>query len=234
MFAEKSSGFRKTLTKKLGYELEYLDAPIRIEKKEDLPFLLGINEKEANEKWEYLVKKNVNRCWFDYHDGIYDRFQEAYDFLIDHIRKNGPYDGIVGFSQGASMAAIIANSIHLHPDLPPFKVAVLFSGFAFTVSGSDAKSDNELLEEFAARLWVNKDYEKYYQLPKSSGTTIITVYGSEDGVVPPLRTQYLTSLYGEGATLFEHDGGHYLPNKREILDPIVEKIRGAVELKASL
>lgn len=57
MFAEKLSGFRKTLSKKYGYELEYLDAPILIEKKEDLPFLLGTDEKEANEKFEYLKKK---------------------------------------------------------------------------------------------------------------------------------------------------------------------------------
>lgn len=233
VFAEKLSGFRKTLTKKHGYELEYIDAPIRIERKEDLPFLLGVNEKEANEKFEYLAQKGVNRCWFDYHDGIYDRFDESYNYLIQHIRNNGPYDGIVGFSQGAAMAAIIANSIHLHPDIQPFKVAALFSGFAFTVSGSSAKFEDELLAEFSARLWVNEDYRKYYQMLKDSGTSVIVVYGSEDVVVPPLRSQYLASLY-ENASEFEHDGGHYLPNKKNFLAPIVEKICQAVEPKPAL
>lgn len=130
------------------------------------------------------------------------------------------------------MAAIIANSVHLH-NIKPFKVAALFSGFAFTVSLTSSFSADESLADFSARLWINKDYVKYYQLPKDSPTSVIAVYGKEDGVVPPLRTRYLASLY-ENATEFEHDGGHYMPNKKEALDPIVEKIRHAVEPKPAL
>ena len=78
------------LTKKLGYELEYIDPPILIHKKELLPFQLGTDETESEQRWNDLVSKNVNRCWWDYHDGIYEHFQEAYDYLVDYIRKNGP------------------------------------------------------------------------------------------------------------------------------------------------
>ena len=65
ILAEKSSGIRKAFTKKLGYELDYIDPPIVIGSPSDLPFSLG-DGAEAEERWQGLVDKNANRCWWQH------------------------------------------------------------------------------------------------------------------------------------------------------------------------
>ena len=39
---------------------------------------------------------------------IYENLGESMKYLEDHLASNGPYDGILGFSQGASMATRLA------------------------------------------------------------------------------------------------------------------------------
>ncbi|CAI4510184.1 CFS_G0023990.mRNA.1.CDS.1 [Saccharomyces cerevisiae] len=58
---------------------------------------------------------------------------EGLKSVVDRIRANGPYDGIVGFLQGAALSSIITNKIsELVPDHPQFKVSVVISGYSFT------------------------------------------------------------------------------------------------------
>lgn len=235
VFAEKTSEFRKILTKYPGYEIDYLDPPIVIPRKECLSFSIGATEEAAEKKWKQLVARNTNRCWGDWQDGIYKLFEESYAYVVNHIKQNGPYDGIIGFSQGAAMAALVASSTHL-TGLEAFKVAVLFSGYAFTVANFPVSEEEmtELFEHYAVRTTLNEKYVRLYSNRGSMKTSVITVYGTEDGVVPPVRSQFLASLYGDKSTIFVHDGGHYVPKKKQILDPIVEKIRSAVEPRPSL
>lgn len=241
VFAEKSSGIRKILTKKLGYELDYIDPPRVIQSKEDLPFVLGANEKEASDKWDNLVDQNLNRCWWEHSDeGVYHGFDDLVKYVVDLLKTKGPYEGIIGFSQGAAMAAIVANLASLRSfELEHFKVAVLFSGFAFTVPLDEEQTLSELastisnLKEYQAKVKINPLYQEYYTVPRDLPTRIISVYGTEDGVVPPIRTKHLNLLFPM-PTEFNHDGGHYLPNKKQFLEPIVESIKEAVDKRASL
>lgn len=240
VFAEKSSGLRKILTKKLNYQLDYLDPPTVIAKKEQLPFPLGIEEEDANEKWKKIVDSNLNRCWWLANNpGDYEGFQKAVEFVVDYIRTNGPYDGIIGFSQGAAMSAIIANSIEkLLPSHGQFKVAAYFSAFAFTHSRNKEETLNDVIdkypdvEEYAKHVEIYDQYLEYFSIPDTFSTKVISVYGSEDGVVPPVRSEYLNSLYPESSLVaFKHDGGHYMPNKKLFLNPIVDQFREVFESK---
>lgn len=242
VFAEKSSGLRKILTKKLNYDLDYIDPPIVINTKEELPFSLAVDEDEASKKWLLIVDQNLNRCWWQHTqtDG-YHGFHEAVDCVVKHIKENGPYDGIIGFSQGAAMAAMISNTIGtVLPSHGHFKVGVFFSGFVFTVPvDSDAvmldlNSAIEDVNEYKGKVRMVEGYEKYFT-PPDFPTTIVSIYGKEDGVVPPVRTEYLNSTYsGENLKVFMHDGGHYLPNKKQFLNPIVDCIKEVFEAKPSL
>lgn len=242
VFAEKSSGLRKILTKKLNYELDYIDPPIIIKTKEELPFSLGSGE-EADEKWNLIVDQNLNRCWWEHtEEGGYGGFNEAVEYVTEHIKQNGPYDGIIGFSQGAAMSAIIANTINtLAPAHGHFKVGVLFSSFVFTspVNAEDVmlalNTEITDLKEYTSKVKIADGFETQFTQPENSPTTIISIFGSEDGVVPPVRTEYLNLFFAEGTLkTFTHDGGHYLPNKKQFLNPIVESIKSACEAKASL
>lgn len=242
IFAEKSSGLRKLLTKKLGYELDFIDPPTAINAKEDLPFVLAAQESEANEKWDQLVANNMNRCWWIHtDDGQYKGFAEAVKYVAQHILAHGPYDGIIGFSQGAAMAAAITNTItELVPANGAFKISLLFSAFAFTlpvnpndtISGlSSSISD---LADYSSKIYLVDGYKKYYTSPADLHTAIVSVYGSEDVVVPPIRSKYLNLLFTLEVKTFEHDGGHYLPNKKQFLNPIVECFKEACGEKVAL
>lgn len=242
LFAEKSSGLRKLLTKKLGYELDYIDPPTLIGTKEELPFVLSADESEANEKWNQIVANNMNRCWWIHtDDGQYKGFAEAVQYVTEHIKQNGPYDGIIGFSQGAAMTAAITNTIsELVPGHGPFKISVMFSGFAFTlpVNSDDVMSDLNSsitdLEEYTSKVFLVEDYKKYFTTPADLPTSIVSVFGSEDTGVPPIRSQYLNLLFPIEVKTFKHDGGHYLPNKKQFLNPIVECFKEACDDKPSL
>lgn len=236
IFAEKSSGLRKLLTKKLGYELDFIDPPTLINSKEDLPFVLAADESEANEKWNQIVEGNMNRCWWIHtEDGQHKGFAEAVEYVKDHIAKNGPYDGIIGFSQGAAMTAAITNTIpELVPGHGPFKISVMFSGFAFTLPVNPDDTTATLnsiadLKEYESKVHLVENYKNYFTTPADLPTTIVSVFGSEDVVVPPIRSEYLNLLFPLEVKTFKHDGGHYLPNKKQFLNPIVECFKDAIE-----
>ncbi|WPK24894.1 hypothetical protein PUMCH_002193 [Australozyma saopauloensis] len=240
IFAEKSSGLRKTLSKKFGYELTYIDPPVTISSLDKLQFPLAPTAEEAQEKWKDVEKANCNRCWWiPEGSDPYVGFNQSLETVVNYIKENGPYDGIVGFSQGAAMAAIVANSIErLLPEHGPFRVAVLFSSFAFvqpldsSVNLSDLHSLVSDMSQYTKMVKLYEGMEQYFT-PGSSHTKFISVMGSQDMVVPAIRTEYFHALYPE-IEVVQHDGGHYVPNKKAFLTPLVELIVKAVDSKPAL
>lgn len=197
-------------------QCDYIDGPVELEKK-DLPFEMD------DEKWQATVAAQVNRAWF-FHSEISKELDltDALKTVSDYIKENGPYDGIVGFSQGAAVSAIVTNRItELVPGHPQFKVSLVFSGYSFTEPDPDHAGQLRITEKF------QRDFT-----PMSDRTTkMLFVYGAADAAVPAERSKYLLSLYGgEGADVhaYEHPGGHMVPNKKDILRPIVEEITSSV------
>lgn len=235
IFAEKSSGLRKTLSKKFNYELNYIDPPVKIPSLDKLLFPLAATEEEAKEKWAEIEKNNCNRCWWlPEGNDPYVGFNLSLDTVIEHIKVNGPYDGIVGFLQGAAMAAVVANSIEkLLPEHGSFRVAVMFSSFAFVqpIDPGDDMADinNNItdLASYAEKVRIYDGFQQYFS-PSVSPTKVISILGTQDFVVPQIRSKYLNSLYPE-IQVMEHDGGHYVPNKKSFLNPLVESILKALD-----
>lgn len=236
VFAEKSSGIRKILTKKQNLQLDYLDPPTIIPKKEDLPFSLG-NEEEAEEKWKSVVDRNMNRCWWIARGpGDYEGFPTAFQYVLDYVKENGPYDGIIGFSQGAAMASIVLNELLKTQDM---KIALFISGFVFTqpinleVEMSDLDHLIKDITDYTTKVEIKPAFQRYFTVPDPLSCKVISVYGSEDVAVPAIRSKYLLTLY-PSLTEFEHDGGHLVPNKKQFLSPIVEIFRETFEEKSNL
>ncbi|RLV94903.1 Family of serine hydrolases 1 [Spathaspora sp. JA1] len=229
-FAAKSSGIRKQLTKKLDLQLDYLDPPQMIASKDKLSFPLGATEPEAQQVWESVVSKGNNRCWWDHQGpGINVGLAESIEYVIKHIDENGPYDGIIGFSQGAAMSMMVTNCINkLLPSHGPFKVALLVSCFCLTEprrpEDSRDKINNEIVnvEEFKQAVKITNDTESYSIPPSDLTTKMIFVHGSSDSVVTPIRSKYAESLYQETRVRsFVHDGGHLMPNQKQFIEPII-------------
>ncbi|SCU88353.1 LAFA_0E12200g1_1 [Lachancea sp. 'fantastica'] len=221
VFSEKSSGIRKLL-KKANVQCDYLEGPTVLERK-DLPFELD------DEKWQAALDAQVNKSWF-YHSDISKDLDlsEAIKAVSEKIKADGPYDGIVGFSQGAAVAAIVTNKItELVPDHPPFKVSLVFSGYSFTEPDPQNEGQLRITEKFQDSFTPN---------PKNN-TKMLFVWGASDMAVPCTRSKYIRDLYTGGAEttdlvkFYEHPGGHMVPNKKDILRPIVDEICSAVESK---
>ncbi|KAJ2963344.1 hypothetical protein NQZ79_g1624 [Umbelopsis isabellina] len=69
-----------------------------------------------------------------------DGFADTVQFLVEYIQKNGPFDGVLGFSQGAGLAVLLLlvlsqddwrNRYNIPSDVPQFRLAVILSGFRF-------------------------------------------------------------------------------------------------------
>jgi len=217
MFSEKSSGIRKLL-KKENIQLDYLDGPITLTQK-DLPFVID------DEKWGSIVEQGTNKAWF-YHFAESHKIdiQPALDLVQKYITENGPYDGILGFSQGAGLSAVLVNKIkELCPNHPYFKVCVLFSGYTF----SEKNEKDEVV--------VTEKYVDVYKMPNQEDpvtTEIISVHGSTDNAVPGIRSEFLNQIMtqnGHSVKSLVHEGGHVVVNKKDFLRPIVEDVKKALE-----
>ena len=100
-FAAKSSGIRKILTKKLDCQLDYVDPYHSIESWREFSFPIAANEEESDKTWASIVEKGNNVRWFEHKaPGVNLGLDESVNYLVDYIKQNGPYDGIIGFSQG--------------------------------------------------------------------------------------------------------------------------------------
>jgi len=85
--------------------------------------------------------------------------QSVHDFLWSVIREDGPYDGVIGFSQGAALAASLllcdefSSEIlgHVNGGDPPFKLAIFFNSvMPFSPSenvGSNISEEIKMLEK---------------------------------------------------------------------------------------
>lgn len=222
VFSEKSSGIRKLL-KKSNVQADYLDAPVALDKK-DLPFVMD------DDKWQATLDAQVNKAWF-YHSDISHELDltEAVKTVSDYIKENGPYDGIVGFSQGAALASIITNKItDLVPDHPQFKVSVIVSGYSFTEPDPENPGQLRITEKFQDSFTPN---------PERS-TKMLFIYGADDKAVPSARSKYLYNIYTNGnesaedVKAYEHPGGHMVPNKKDFIRPVVEEITKALAVEA--
>lgn len=243
IFSEKLSGVRKLLGKQFDIQLDCIDPANPINSKDEFSLQLSDNEEEAERKWKTLVEEGINRCWWDFQPPHrYDGFEKSLNHVISHIKENGPYHGILGYSQGAAMAAVVTSTIHeLLPTHPDFQLAIFFSGFVFTEPvdpNDDMLSLNYQVndfEEYKKKVKLVGGYEKYFK--PSLNTQVINVYGTGDNIIPSIRSRYLSTLFNNGKTIdLIHDGRHYIPHDLGFLEPAIGIIEDAfeVDIKSNL
>jgi predicted esterase len=155
------------------------------------------------------------------------------------LKEEGPFDGVVGFSQGAAMAfiaasllepgrkdafdAAIASGSNSHGipfppefnaentgDHPPFKFALLYSGFRA----------------------AGPRYNAFYENPQLQ-TPVLHVLGTLDAVVDEAGGRQLIAACAgdpekQGRVIF-HPGGHFVPSQKTYLDAAVGFVRGGLE-----
>lgn len=143
------------------------------------------------------------------------------DYLYDFISKQGPFDGVIGFSQGAAAAGILASLLEpvrrsppgLPSDWPQPPESQPQLAFAICYSGFRAPYEQ---------------YKFIYE-PKIE-TPVMHFIGSLDTVVDEERSLALVRTCRKEKVVY-HPGGHYLPGGKMFLGTvtgfIVECVKAA-------
>ncbi|KAJ1830487.1 Ovarian cancer-associated protein 2 [Coemansia sp. RSA 2703] len=135
--------------------------------------------------WWNMHGGDTKRVWADVEDSVKALQKVAAD--------EGPFDGVLGFSQGAGMAAVmLALGQKQESGIPRFKFAVLISGFY------------PQMQAFEEALGGSR-----MQVPS------LHVLGAADAVVPKTRGEELAQRAFENAEVHVHEGGHYVPANAE-------------------
>lgn len=119
--------------------------------------------------------------------------------LKDILKKRGKFDGVLGFSQGAVLAALLSGLLEkpqMYPSFledgkalhPPFEFCICVAGY-------------KPLDPLGASL-VTPDFK----------TPTLHILGHNDIVVTPERAQSLIDVSFNGRVEY-HDGGHFIPTK---------------------
>ena len=205
IFKAKTGGLRKALNR-LGFELFYPCGPELVGKKE----LISNNSSEDLAKkynttndGEDLFgwwKKNASATTIS---SDYEIDQSTFDYLRNYIIKNGPFEGIMGFSQGSGLAGYLLTDLNKILNLseneqPKLNFFVSFSGF---------------------RLEPEKYQVSYNVNPISIPT--LHVKGEIDTLVTEKRSSGLfNSCSEEIRTYLVHPGGHFVPNSKQFISQV--------------
>ena len=247
LFRSKTRALEKNLQKafKQGVRLSYPTAPIRLFKS-DIPnwddpngtasfesSSTGAAEEEDTDAWGWWRRKGTSEPY------TYEGIEKGFSRVAEVLKDEGPFDGVVGFSQGAALAGMLASSLEVGrreafearqpaggmrfpealeddtgfvTDLvhPPFKFAVIYSGFG---------AGNHPL------------YAGFYE-PKIS-TPMLHFIGSVDTVVEEKRSLRLVDACVDGrkeGSVVYHPGGHFLPSsQKQSVAPLIGFIKQTME-----
>lgn len=127
------------------------------------------------------------RVWYNAKctESTYDGLEESIDYVINHIKTKGPYDGIIGFSQGSLVASII---LKRQPNL--FR-------YFISISGYKPKDDN---------------YKSLYSIEYLTDFPSLHIFGKRDTLVDSADSIEFYKCF-KNAVLAEHPAGHFAPDQ---------------------
>ncbi|KAE9415224.1 hypothetical protein Angca_005065, partial [Angiostrongylus cantonensis] len=175
LFREKSGSLRKQLKKYADFE--FVSAPLS-------PNVVS-EEREDVRSWWFSREDDQ----FSSRDvcNIAKGFEKSVSFICEYLRLNGPFDGILGFSQGASMAHLLLVMEKRGEISLGFRFAILISGF----------------------LSLSAVHSPYISLTCDVPT--LHIYGTDDQIVFSTASEKFKSMFSDSITIV-HEGGHYIPS----------------------
>lgn len=193
-------------------------------------------EAEDIDAWAWWRRDDVN--------GTYTHLSTGLDSLASVLKTQGPFTGVIGFSQGGAAAAMLASLLEPEREAAFGKLAsgggILYPTSFLNTQGEydsqDAEGQKERIEEkkkihpplkfavsysgFAA---PNPIYAAFYDPPLT--TPMLHFIGSLDTVVEESRSLRLVQACGGGDKAANravyHPGGHFLPAQKQFLNVLV-------------
>lgn len=190
-FREKTGALRKLLKKHV--ELVYVSAPLSVQQ---------VNTEEVADKQndsapESGGDEDPRGWWFsDIKARSFNAQQQCEESLgldesvtavTEAVKDQGPFDGILGFSQGAAFVAMLCSiqEQKLEPAFG-FRFAIIVAGFRSACT----------------------QHQKFYNSPIQVPS--LHVFGLEDRVIPDKMSRELLPSFQDPQVLI-HPGGHFVP-----------------------
>lgn len=180
-FRERTGAFRKILKKHA--ELVFISAPNRIPPTEPLESQKE-DDGEDQRGWWFSASDSTY-CAQDYTDCV-KGYQESLDVIMKAFEDQGPFDGVLGFSQGASMLSLICGLKEQMIENFQFDFAIFVAGFK-----SRQKPHTDL-------------YNRIITIPS------LHVFGDTDKVIEKEMSEHLLQ-YFKDPKILQHKGGHFIP-----------------------
>ncbi|XP_056267692.1 esterase OVCA2 [Pseudoliparis swirei] len=187
-FREKTGALRKLLKKQV--ELVYLSAPHCVRQ-------AGGGEAPEEENTGPGGDEDSRGWWFSDVQALSFSAQQQCEESLglgdsvtavrEAVKNEGPFDGILGFSQGAAFVAMLCwlQEQKLEPDFN-FRFSILVAGFRSAC----------------------EEHTKFYSPPLQIPS--MHVFGLEDRVIPDRMSRELLPSFQEPQVL-THPGGHFVP-----------------------
>jgi predicted esterase len=140
----------------------------------------------------------------------YEGWTKTKTWLVGLFQQHGPFDGVFGFSQGATLTSLLVglrNSCGSKAGIS-FDFAIMVGGFA----SNDGR------------------HADIYQRRAEYGLPSAHIIGKSDFVVPSSHSDHLASFFIDPLIL-RHAGGHVIPDDPQVLNGVAsflqDRARGA-------
>lgn len=189
IFRERSGGFRKLFKKYIDFT--FVTAPHEIPEEVNLT-----RPEEEREMGWWFSKPNKSYNAMD-RTALSTGYQESLQVVKEKFASEGPFDGVIGFSQGASLVSLLCILRSNPTEGIQFKFAILMAGFKSLVSPHAVLYDTRI------------DCPSFHTI------------GATDGVIPTQASEDLLATFIDGVA-YRHDGGHYVPSSPQLRTAILE------------
>jgi len=225
LFHAKTKALEKSLQKAFPQvKLHYPTAPNRIHKA-DIPNFGNSKPSNDESKSNGVEDEPDAWGWWRRRDdsSVYLGMDDSFTFIAEVLKSEGPFDGIIGFSQGGAAAGMVASL--LEPGRQEaFAAAEANGGRKYPESFLDDKGSWDGLIHPPLKFAVSYSgygagthplYKAFYE-PKIQ-TPILNFLGSLDTIVEEKRSLFLVDACTDGrkeGRLIYHPGGHFVPSSQ--------------------
>ena len=182
--------------------------------------------------------------WWRRKDGpdgevTYTGIEEGLETIARCIREEGPFDGVVGFSQGAAAAAMIASLLEGERRVEAFNRMGKDGGIPFPASFSNIEKEGGMVQGplkfcivYSGFMAPGNKYKAFYE-PRTE-TKSLHFIGQVDTVVSEERSRTLAGCFvgnGNGGIgrVVVHPGGHFTPSQRPWLDAVAGFVKECLQ-----
>ncbi|KAJ2776905.1 Ovarian cancer-associated protein 2 [Coemansia javaensis] len=234
VFRQRTGALRKGLRKQL--ELVYVTAPHTAADFGTMPAAGTLATQQAQLQGVAAGDEDPHRAawWNHTADTMADDVVASARFLRDVVREQGPFEGVLGFSQGATMAAIMLALIRnrgspkLQRDRP--ELAAIAEDLAAATAATPLR-----LGIFAGGFCPTLPLvDSLVVLGAPIAVPSLHLLGRKDAVVPMYRSRQLATTYFAKPDIEMHEGGHVFPWAASMTSLYTEFIRRAMACTSSL